>query len=274
MKIKLPFSQSAIEKFRARETEINSLGDVLAGLQKLAEQVEPEIEAARAAYYASPSVENALKWENAKRRLSPNIALSMLEGERSTVQAAQNAARSTPEYVALLARALGEHNEAIQECHDVKRTALLESLKTSGETNVNVDHMPSLRGLIERRDRNANTTVWMHQHPDRAARGMHIGNALAYLAESVDYVSPLPPPPRQMQGAVPGGGLPTNHGVLHPTNPEADAKLPTVPPEIAQAIRQQLVEQQNKLFAHQEAQALAELARQADLAKQAQAVGA
>ena len=272
--MKIPFTKSAIEKFREREREIDAMGDVLVGLQKLAEQVEPEIESARAVYYSNPTLENALKWENAKRRLSPNIALITLEGERSTVQAAQNAARATPEYVTLLARALGEHNEAIQECHDVKRTALLESLKASGETTVNVDHMPSLRGLIERRDRNANTIVWMKDHPDHQARNMHVANALAFLNEPVDYVSAQPPAARPPQGFVAGGGLPLDHALRFPTNPVVNTTIPTVPIKAVDVTAYAAKLDQEAAVREEQCRAQAAELAAANRAKEAQAVPA
>jgi len=274
MKIKLPFTQSAIEKFREHERKIDAMGDVLIGLQKLVEQVEPEIEAARKASKADPkSVEKAHAWENAKRRLSPNIALSMWEGERNTVQAAQNAERAKPEFVALLAGALRERNGAIQEYHDVKRAALLESLKTSGETNVNVDHMPSLRGLLERRDRNANTIVWMKDHPDNAAPNMHIANALAFLNEPVDYVAPAPPAARPQQGFVAGGGMPVGHGILNPTNEEPDTRIKTVPANTVNIDR--IKAEMDQVTTEHERQCRAQAAQiaAANRAKEAQAVG-
>ena len=277
--MKIPFVKSALAQFHSREKEIDGMADVLSGLQKIAAQVGKEIESARAAYIASPTVENARAWEDAFRRVSPgpggsrfNVAEALLSGERLAVLAKQNEARRSSEYVAIVGRALAERNAEIQASHDTKRKALSESLTVNGENNANLDNMPTLRGLIERVARNRDAIARL-AHPDCHARGIAIECAVAYINEPVDYVAPAPPAPRQMQGFVAGGNLPTNHGVMNPTNPTPDTALPTVPPEVAQAIRQQLVEQQNKHFREQERQMTERLAaeREAARAKLAQA---
>jgi hypothetical protein len=127
-----------------------------------------------------------------------------------------------------------------------------------------------LRGLV-------NDIEIKLKHPEiQSARDIY--DAAINAIESDHLVAP-PPKAHVVTGSglgIPGGGESPNLSAARANNAALAEPANFVPKEVDRAIRQQLVEQQNKHFREQERQVEEELARQAELAKerQAQPVGA
>jgi len=281
---------SAFSDYQKLNERIDDLGKFVTPFneERLARQVA--LDRAKAAFYAKPGKETMGAWEKAhlasvgvKANFSQGSSLTALQSiaadAEGFVDTQRTLLKTSTEAKRIYRRCLVEIIEGIRRSITAKRSEISSKL-IEIEATFNADEiqpLPLWNARVGALEKLLGDLDVQSAHPAVLMRqGLidEVREAIERGQRHLTDAAPAPPAPRQMQGFVAGGNLPTNHGVMNPTNPTPDTALPTVPPEVAQAIRQQLVEQQNKHFREQERQMTERLAaeRTAAATKEAQAV--
>ena len=286
--MKIPFISSPLDEYRKLNAEIEALDKYLVPVHAARLESETDLAKARAAFFASPSPAALNSWETARQRGvgmknsdSFGSTFSHLETIQGDVESFANTQREALKTSAkakqIYIDCLKEISGNVRKSLEKKRAEIVAKFAEVGVTcEIDaVQPLPTWRDRANALDALASQLSAKLAMPSILSRqGLIDEIREAIEANHLTAPAPTTPPPRQMQGAIPGAGLPVGHGVLNPTNPEPDTRIQTVPVNTINIDR--IKAELDQVATEREAQCRAEAAQiaAANLAKQAQAVPA
>ena len=286
--MKIPFLPSPRDEYDKLGKEIASLEKYLAPVNEARLERQFALDKARANYMSSPSSDNLNAWETARTRAvgmknadtfgSTFSHLETIRGDvESIVSTQREALKTSSKAKAIYRRCLVEIIEGIR-CSIAAKRSEISSKLSEIEATFNVDEiqpLPLWNGRVVALERLLGDMDIQSAHPAVLIRQGwldQIREAIELGQRHLTDAPPTPVKPRQQQAWPPGTSF-AQAGVEPDAPPAAPEPVNAVPKEVDQAIRQQLVEQQNKHFEREQAQFEERLAaeRAAAATKQQQA---